>query len=430
MRIIDVAVEGYQAAYNALQRNTLQNNPRAEAIVQEIVADVKARGDEALLDLGRRFDSPSLNEIEVPRQLWDQAEQRISAELKETVRRSALNIASFHDKQRKTSWLDTQPDKIVGQLVRPLERVGVYVPGGTAAYPSTVLMTAIPARVAGVSEIIVCTPAQKDGTVPDLVLFACKLAGVHRVFAVGGAQAVAAMAYGTETIPAVDKVVGPGNIYVNIAKKLLWGVVDIDMLAGPSEVCVVADEFAKPAFAAMDLLTQAEHDTECAAYLITSSAELADAVLEEIEKQLEKLPRSAILREALDAHGVILITDSIDQAYDLANVCAPEHLALMVRDPFGALGQIKNAGAILLGDYTPQTLGDYMAGPSHTLPTSGTARFASPLHVDTFVKKSSFIYYTAPALGQVARSLEIFARAEGFDAHAEAVLARLNPSGD
>ena len=424
MRVIDVCEAGYEAAARALKRDTLQDNPRVEAIVRDIVEDVKTRGDVALLELGRRFDSPELAAIEVDRALWDEAEHRIPNELKEALRRSALNIAAFHDKQLKTSWLDAQPDRITGQLLRALDKVGVYVPGGTAAYPSTVLMTAIPARVAGVREIVVCTPAARNGSVPDLVLFACKLAGVHRVFAVGGAQAVAALAFGTDTIPAVDKVVGPGNVYVNIAKKALWGIVDIDMLAGPSEVCVVADAGANPKFAAMDLLTQAEHDAECAAYLITDSRELAEATLAEIEKQLEILPRSAILKEALDAHGAVLIAENLDQAIDLANVCAPEHLALMVRNPFGCLGSIRNAGAILMGDYAPQTLGDYMAGPSHTLPTSGTARFASPLHVDTFIKKSSFIYYTAPALDLVAPSLVAFARAEGFDAHAEAVVVR------
>ncbi len=424
MRVVDVAAEGYEAACAVLKRDTLQDNPKVEAIVREIIADVRARGDAALLELGRRFDYSGLEAVEVPRSAWDAAEARVPEALKEAARRSALNIAAFHDKHRKTSWLDAQPDKITGQLIRPLDRVGVYVPGGTAAYPSTVLMTAIPARVAGVTEIIVCTPARSDGGVPDLVLFACKLAGVHRVFACGGAQAVAAMAFGTDTVPPVDKIVGPGNVYVNIAKKLLWGVVDIDMLAGPSEVCVVADEGANPKFAAMDLLTQAEHDVECAAYLITPSARLAQEVIDEIARQLEILPRSTILKQALDENGAVLITDSLDQAYDLANVCAPEHLALMVRDPFGAMGSIRNAGAILLGDYSPQTLGDYMAGPSHTLPTSGTARFASPLHVDTFLKKSSFIYYTAPALRQISESVVAFARAEGFDAHAEAVVAR------
>lgn len=427
MRVLHVASEGYPAACALLHRQTLQDNPRVEEIVREIIADVQARGDEALLELSRRFDSPHLTTLEAPRETWDAIKGRIPLELRQAIETAAANITSFHEKQRKTSWLDAQPDHIVGQLVRPLDRVGVYVPGGTAAYPSTVLMAAIPAKVAGVPEIILCTPAQKDGFVPALTLYAAKVAGVQRVLTVGGAQAVAAMAYGTKTVPAVDKIVGPGNVYVNIAKKRLWGVVDIDMLAGPSEVCVVADSGANPAFAAMDLLTQAEHDPDCAAYLITPSAALAQTVQEEIDKQLARLPRRGILREALDRNGGILITESLEQAFDLANVCAPEHLALMVREPFAALGKIKNAGAVLMGDYAPQTLGDYLAGPSHTLPTSGTARFASPLHVDTFLKKSSFIYYTPAALKQVSGALTAFARAEGFDAHAEAVEIRFAP---
>ena len=424
MRVISVATEGIEAACAALRRTTLQDNPRAEAIVRDIIADVRARGDAALLELSRRFDCPDLDRLEVPASEWREAEDSIPQEERYAVVEAAANITHFHEKQRRNSWLDAQPDKITGQLVRPLDRVGVYVPGGTAAYPSTVLMTAIPARVAGVSEIILCTPAQKDGKVPPLVLFAARMAGVSRIFAVGGAQAVAAFAYGTESVPAVDKVVGPGNVYVNVAKKLLWGVVDIDMLAGPSEVCVVADDGANATYAALDLLSQAEHDAEAAAFLITPSERIAREVSEEIERRLKVLPRRAILKESLDRNSAILITDSLYQAFELANVCAPEHLALMVRDPFGALGHIRNAGAILMGDYTPQTLGDYLAGPSHTLPTSGTARFASPLHVDTFLKKSSFIYYTSGALNAVAGSLMGFARAEGFEAHAEAVSVR------
>lgn len=424
MRVLNVAQEGYTVAAAALRRTTLQDNPRVEAIVRDIIAEVRSEGDVALLRLGRRFDSPNLEALEVPRSEWIAAAERVPDELRRTVETAASNIRSFHEKQRKTSWLDAEPNRITGQLVRPLERVGLYVPGGTAAYPSTVLMTAIPAKVAGVGELVLCSPAQGEGRIPDLVLFAALTAGVDRVFCVGGAQAVAALAFGTETVPAVDKVVGPGNVYVNVAKKMLWGVVDIDMLAGPSEVCVVADAGANPVFAALDLLTQAEHDTECAAYLITPSEEFAQRTLAEIERQLQILPRREILRQALDEHGAILITESLSQAYDLANVCAPEHLALMVREPFAALGSIRNAGAILMGDYAPQTLGDYMAGPSHTLPTSGTARFASPLHVDTFLKKSSFIYYTADALHPIANSLTGFARAEGFDAHAQAVEAR------
>ncbi len=424
MRVLHVSETGIEAARAALRRTTLQDNAPAEAIVRDIVADVRARGDEALLELGRRFDAPDLDRLDVPQAEWAEAEMGIPQDLRAAVHQAAANITAFHEQQRRTSWLDAQPGRITGQLVRALDRVGVYVPGGTAAYPSTVLMSAIPARVAGVPEIVLCTPAQRDGRVPPLVLYAARLAGVHRVIKVGGAQAVAALAFGTESVPAVDKIVGPGNVYVNIAKKQLWGVVDIDMLAGPSEVCVVADEGANPVFAALDLLTQAEHDVECAAVLITPSATFANAVLDAIERRLPTLSRHVILSEALQRSGLVLVTESLEQAYDLANACAPEHLALMVRDPFAALGRIRNAGAILMGDYAPQTLGDYMAGPSHTLPTSGTARFASPLNVDTFVKKSSFIYYTPGALDDVACSLEAFATAEGFDTHAAAVAAR------
>ncbi len=424
MRLVNVALDGYDAAVAALKRTTLQDNPSAEAIVRDIVSKVRAQGDKALLELGRRFDSPLLNTLEIPRSEWTAAAERVPSSVRLAMQQAASNIRDFHEKQRRTSWMDAQSERITGQLVRPLQRVGVYVPGGTASYPSTVLMTALPAKVAGVEELILCTPAQKDGGVSDPVLFAALLAGVDRVFCVGGAQAIAALAFGTETIPAVDKIVGPGNIYVNIAKKLLWGVVDMDMLAGPSEVCVVADAGANPKFAALDLLTQAEHDIECAAYLVTPSAEFAQQTHMEIDRQLASLPRQEILKQALDSHGVMIVTESLEQAYDLANVCAPEHLALMVRDPFAALGRIRNAGAILMGDFTPQTLGDYMAGPSHTLPTSGTARFASPLNVDTFLKKTSFIYYTAEALSPLAASLVGFACAEGFDAHAQAVTVR------
>ena len=425
LRVYRVAQDGYERCCEALKRTSLQDNPRVDAIVREIIADVRSRGDVALLELGRRFDSPELQTLEVSRSEWDGAEEQVAPDLRAAVQQAAANITEFHLKQRRASWLDTQPDKITGQIVRPLNRVGVYVPGGTAAYPSTVLMTVIPALVAGVPEVVLCTPVQRDGRIPPLVLYAAKIAGVQRVITVGGAQAVAAMAYGTQTVPAVDKVVGPGNVYVNIAKKQLWGVVDIDMLAGPSEVCVVADSYAKPVFAALDMLTQAEHDVEAAAFLITPSEALAQAVLTEIERQLARLPRREILLKSLEENSAIIITESLPQAYALANICAPEHLALMVRDPLAALGHIHNAGAILMGDYTPQTLGDYMAGPSHTLPTSGTARFASPLHVDTFLKKSSFIYYTGEALEQIADSLTAFACAEGFDAHAEAIRVRM-----
>ncbi|HLJ54970.1 MAG TPA: histidinol dehydrogenase [Chthonomonadaceae bacterium] len=421
---MSVSEKGFTEAADALRRTNLQDNPPVEAIVREIIHDVRERGDAALLELSRKFDCPDLDRLEVPPTEWRDAEAELPQEQRFAVVEAAANIAAFHERQKRNSWLDPQPDRITGQIVRPLDQVGVYSPGGTAAYPSTVLMTVIPARVAGVGEIVLCTPAGRDGRVPPLVLFAARMAGVSRVFSVGGAQAITALAYGTGTIPAVDKVVGPGNVYVNVAKKLLWGVVDIDMLAGPSEVCVIADDGANPTYAALDMLTQAEHDAEAAAFLITPSERIAAEVAREIDRQLAVLPRREILRESLARNSAILIAESLFQAYELANICAPEHLALMVRDPFAALGHIRNAGAILMGDYTPQTLGDYLAGPSHTLPTSGTARFASPLHVDTFLKKSSFIYYTAGALAGVADSLTTFARAEGFDAHAEAVIAR------
>jgi len=425
LQIIDVAKAGYEVAASALRRTTLQDNPQLEAVVRGIVADVRARGDAALLELGRRFDSPALESIHVTEQEWSAAQEKVDITSCHALQAAAEHILAFHERQRRTSWLDARDGVVTGQLVRPLQRVGLYIPGGTALYPSTVLMCALPARVAGVSELLLCTPCTPDGTIHPLILFAAKLAGVSAVYKVGGAQAIAAMAFGTHSVPAVDKIVGPGNVYVNYAKKLLWGIVDIDMLAGPSEVCVVADEGANPVFVAADMLTQAEHDVESAAYLITSSAALAGAVEYEIQAQLEQMPRREILRRALEDHGAIIITENMEQAYELANICAPEHLALMVRDPLAALGRIRNAGAILMGDYTPQTLGDYLAGPSHTLPTSGTARFASPLHVETFLKKSSFIYYTPDALRAVATHLTQLANAEGFQAHAMAVRARI-----
>ncbi len=429
VRLIRVERDGYATAAQAVTRTNLQDNPAVETVVRQILADVKERGDAALLELSRKFDAPELTTLEVLPSALQNAVHEIPADLKAALDLAAANIRRFHEAQKRPSWTDAQPDRITGQLIRPLDRVGVYVPGGTATYFSTVLMAALPAHVAGVPEIILTTPARRDGTVSPAVLYAAMLAGVSRVFTVGGAQAVAALAFGTERVPSVSKIVGPGNSYVNAAKKLLWGVVDIDMLAGPSEVCVVADETANPRFAALDLLTQAEHDTEAAAFLLTPSLALAEEVLAEIKHLLTLLPRADILRKALTENSAAVVTRTLDEAFDLANVCAPEHLALMVRDPFPALGRIKNAGAILLGNYTPQTLGDYLAGPSHTLPTSGTARFASPLHLDTFLKKTNFLYYTQEALTPLIPHLETMARTEGFAAHAEAALARL-PKAD
>jgi histidinol dehydrogenase len=409
---------------SALARRNLQENPNVERVVREIIDDVRTRGDSALLELGQRFDAPQLSALEVTCEEIDDAKIQVDAALSAAVQTAAANIREFHKKQLRESWTDSADGKLTGQLISPLGRVGIYVPGGTAIYPSSVLMTAIPADVAGVGDLVMCTPARKDGSVHPLVLFAAHVAGVSRIFKVGGAQAVAAMAYGTESIPAVDKIVGPGNVYVNVAKKLLWGQVDMDMLAGPSEVCVLADSSANPVFVAADMLTQAEHDTEAAAFLITTSPELAESVQKELERQIARQPRKEIIRKALEENGAIIVAKDRAEAVNLVNICAPEHLALMVRNPMELVEEV-TAGAILLGDYSPQTLGDYLAGPSHTLPTSGSARFASPLNVDTFVKKTSIISYDAGALREVAPHLLNFARAEGFEAHAAAVEARL-----
>jgi histidinol dehydrogenase len=426
LKIIHVHIDGYEAAALALSRSLLQDNPAAEETVKSIIQQVRSKGDEALLELGRKFDCSQLSELEVTQDEWDEACHRVSDKMKDAIRAAKASIQAFHEKQKRNSWVSAEPGMTVGQLIRPLGRVGIYVPGGTAVYPSSVLMSGIPAKVAGVKELFICTPCGKDGRISPLVLYAARETGVDRVFKSGGAQAIAAMALGTKTIPSVDKIVGPGNVYVNIAKKMLWGLADIDMLAGPSEVCIVADEGANPAYAASDMLAQSEHDTECAAFLITPSERMAKETEKELRLQLAALPRKEILQKALEAHGAIVVTESLEQAFDLANVCAPEHLALMVRDPFSALGRIRNAGAILMGDNSPQTLGDYYAGPSHTLPTSGTARFSSPLNVDTFLKKTSYISYDQASLSRVAPILMAFAEEEGFEAHASAVKVRLN----
>lgn len=425
MRTVVVAEQGYAEAEAALHRSPISVDPKVEETVRTIIDDVRARGDAALLELGRRFDSPDLAGIAVTPDEWEDGCARTPADLRETIDLAARNVAAFHRRQLRTTWMEAEEGRVVGQLVRALSHVGVYVPGGTASYASSVLMCAVPATVAGVPEVTLCSPCARNGGVPPAVLYAARAAGVTRICKVGGAQAIAAMAFGTASVPAVDKIVGPGNVYVATAKRLLWGAVDMDMIAGPSEVCVVADETASPKFAAADMLTQAEHDPDCAAYLITTSAALAEAVRQELQAQMELLPRRDILRRALDRNGAIVVAETLEQALRLADACAPEHLALMVADPFALLGSIHNAGAILIGDYSPQTLGDYWAGPSHTLPTGGAARFSSPLHVDTFLKKSSFISYSRGALAAAAEHLERFAEAEGFQAHAEAVRIRL-----
>lgn len=401
-----------------------------EEVVDAIIADVRARGDAALRDYALRFDGARLEELEVSAQEMDQALADADPYFLDTLRMAAANIEAFHRRQLRDSFVMTEQDGVIlGQKYTPVERAGVYVPGGTAAYPSTVLMDVIPARVAGVPEIVMTTPAGRDGRVDPAILAAASVAGVTRIFKTGGAQAVAALAYGTESVPAVDKIVGPGNIYVATAKRKVYGKVGIDMIAGPSEILVLADGGCSPAWVAADLLSQAEHDRLASLVLVTDSEALALAVQAEVEAQLDALPRRDIARASVETGGKIILCGSLDQAVDVCNIIAPEHLELCVEDPFALLGRIKNAGSIFLGRNVPEALGDYFAGPNHTLPTSGTARFSSPLGVDDFVKRSSFIYYTREALGRVKDRIAGFAEAEGLHAHARSVTIRYEEGG-
>ena len=401
-----------------------------EEVVDAIIADVRARGDAALRDYALRFDGARLEELEVSAQEMDQALAEADPYFLDTLRMAAANIEAFHRRQLRDSFVMTEQDGVIlGQKYTPVERAGVYVPGGTAAYPSTVLMDVIPARVAGVPEIVMTTPAGRDGRVDPAILAAAVVAGVTRIFKAGGAQAVAALAYGTESVPAVDKIVGPGNIYVATAKRKVYGKVGIDMIAGPSEILVLADGGCSPAWVAADLLSQAEHDRLASPVLVTDSEALALAVQAEVEAQLDALPRRDIARASVETGGKIILCGSLDQAVDVCNIIAPEHLELCVEDPFALLGRIKNAGSIFLGRNVPEALGDYFAGPNHTLPTSGTARFSSPLGVDDFVKRSSFIYYTREALGRVKDRIAGFAEAEGLHAHARSVTIRYEEGG-
>ena len=394
------------------------------ATVADIIAYVRARGDKALIEYAAKFDRANISEVEVPAEEIDAAVEAVGEEYMKMLRRAAANIERFHKAQLREGFVINDKDGIVmGQKVLPLAKAGLYVPGGTAAYPSSVLMNAIPARLAGVGEIVMVTPPS-GGAIPAQILAAAKIGGVDRVFRCGGAQAVAALAYGTETIPAVDKIVGPGNAFVAEAKRQVSGTVGIDMIAGPSEILVIADGASDPVIVAADLLSQAEHDRRASAVLVTTSAELADAVSEEIERQLAVLPRVEIARASIDDHGLIIIVDNIKEAIEMSNRIAPEHLEICLDNPFDYLSEIKNAGSVFLGRNCPEALGDYMAGPNHTLPTSGSARFSSPLSVDDFVKKMQFTYFTADALATLADDVDAFARSEGLDAHARSVTRR------
>ncbi len=396
-----------------------------ESVVDAIIADVRARGDEALRDYAKKFDRAELGDLLVSQAEIEEAFAAVGEDFIQTLRMAAANIRHFHEHQVHKDFVVTDtPGVLLGQKYTPIERAGVYVPGGTAAYPSTVLMDVIPAKVADVKEIVMTTPAGPDGKVNPNILAAAAVAGIDRIVKTGGAQAVAALAYGTESVPAVDKIVGPGNIYVATAKRKVFGKVGIDMIAGPSEILVLADGGANPAWVAADLLSQAEHDKLATPVLVTDSEALAEAVQAELERQIPLLPRAAIARESVDTNGKIVVTDDLAKAIEAANLIAPEHLEICTEDPFAVLGSIKNAGSIFLGRNVPEALGDYFAGPNHTLPTSGTARFSSPLGVDDFVKKSSFIYYTKDALGAVQGRIADFAEREGLHAHAKSVTIR------
>ena len=409
---------------NKILSREIQSYGEYEESVRQIVADVMTGGDAAVKKYTRKFDGVSVDGLAVSGDEIDEAFASVSPRFLEVVKKSAENIAEFHSKQKKSGFEINRDGVTLGQKYTAVEKAGLYVPGGTASYPSTVLMNAVPAKIAGVGEIIMCTPPSANGKVRAEILAAAKIAGVDRIYKCGGAQAIAAMAYGTESIPKVYKIVGPGNIFVALAKKLVFGTVSIDMIAGPSEILVVADGKADARHVAADMLSQAEHDKLASAVLVTDSAVLAKDVAAEIDRQLETLPRREIASASIENNGKIIVTDSIERAVEVANAIAPEHLEMCVENPRAWLDKIKNAGSVFLGGYTPEALGDYYAGPNHTLPTGGSAKFSSPLSVDDFLKKTQYIMYSAEALEKAAADVEYFAESEGLDGHARSVKIR------
>ncbi|MFD1957057.1 histidinol dehydrogenase [Paenibacillus thailandensis] len=413
-----------------LKREVEYGTPEQNASVAAIVAAVREEGDAALLRFSEQFDGVKLDagSLRVTKQEIEAAYGQVDAAFLEAIREAAANIKSFHEKQKRNSWIDLQPDGTqLGQIMRPLKRVGVYVPGGKAAYPSSVLMNVIPAQVAGVPEIVMVTPPATGGKagIDPYILVAAAEAGVKEMYRVGGAQAIAALAYGTATIAPVDKICGPGNIYVALAKRAVFGAVDIDSIAGPSEIAVLADDSANPVYVAADLLSQAEHDEMASAILVTPSERLANAVGAEVDRQLAELPREAIARSSIDSYGAALLVESLEEGIEVINKLAPEHLEIMTQDPMSLLGKIENAGAIFLGPYSSEPVGDYFAGPNHIIPTNGTARFSSPVNVDDFMKKSSLIYYSKDALMANGGKIMTLARHEGLEGHARAIEVRL-----
>ena len=394
-------------------------------VVSEIIQQVRLRGDEALLDYTKKFDKEELSGLQVTEEEFQEALSSFDPKLKKVLQRAAANISKFHSRQKRNSFILSDEDGIVmGQKIIPIDRAGLYTPGGTAAYPSTVLMDALPAKIAGVKEVVMVTPPNAQGKVNPAILAAARIAGVDRIYKVGGAQAIAALAYGTESIPKVDKIVGPGNAFVAEAKRQVYGQVSIDMIAGPSEILIVSDGKTNPRHVAADLLSQAEHDKLASAVLVTDSMELAKAVQEELEMQIPQLERAEIARASTDNNGKIIVAGNLDRAIDIANEIAPEHLELCVEQPFDYLSKVRHAGSVFLGRNCPEALGDYLAGPNHTLPTSGTARFSSPLSVDDFIKKMQYTYFTRDALENVAEDVAYFAKAEGLTGHARSALIR------
>ena len=398
----------------------------ADQVVQRILAEVRTEGDGAVRRYTAAFDGASLDGLEVPRERWRGALAGLPDDLRQAMAVSADRIAAFHRKQLRTSWLEWDDDGALGQLVRPLERVGIYTPGGTAVYPSSLLMTAVPARVAGVGEIVVCTPPGPDGEVSPLILAAAEVAEADRVFAIGGVQAIAAMAYGTESVPHVDKIYGPGNIFVVLAKQRVYGLVAIDQLPGPTETLLVADDCADAELVAADLIAQAEHDPMATAILLTTSSELAASVLDEIPRQLAELERGEIAGQSLTANGIVAVVPDLATAMDLANAYAPEHLCLLLRDPWAAMPLVRHAGGVFVGEDSPEALGDYVTGPSHVMPTGGTARFFSPIHVGEFTKTISIAAANRRALARLGPSAAALGRAEGLSGHARALERRLD----
>lgn len=425
IQLVEKDEQTTRAFVEQLMARAGEKDRKVDAIVADILENVRQNGDAAVKAYTEKFDGKAPEKLEISREEIKELMKQCEPNFLEALERAAENIRDFHKRQKQQSWLDTKANGVIlGQRVRGLARAGIYVPGGTAAYPSSVLMNAIPAKIAEVGEIIMVTPPGKNGMPNPDIMAAAYVAGVDRVFLVGGAQAVAALAYGTETIPKVDKIVGPGNIFVATAKKHLYGTVDIDMIAGPSEILIVADETADPEFLAADLMSQAEHDVMASAILLTTSKEIAEQTIQAIYRQVETLERREIVEKSLDDFGAVIVCETMDEAVEFANDLAPEHLELCAKNPLEYIGRLDNCGSLFLGNYAPEPLGDYYAGPNHVLPTSGTARFFSPLSVDSFVKKSSFIYYTEDALRDAHDDIVKLAETEGLTAHANAIKVR------